>query len=120
MKNARVLQVNTSAISGDMGILPDHVPSIEQLKPGILEIIQESGSEKWFVSGGFMTITPESVLNINAVEAFKLSDINSDAVKRELADSKQFLASAKTDQEKAAAEIEIELYETLQSALSSN
>ncbi|PVV03191.1 hypothetical protein BB560_002342 [Smittium megazygosporum] len=117
LKSAPAIQVNASAVSGDMGILPDHVPSIEQLKPGMLEIVQETGAEKWFVTGGFAIITPESVLNINAVEAYKLADISPEAVKRELADSKQFLAAAKNDQEKAAAEIEIELYETLQQCL---
>ena len=29
-----------------MGILPNHVPSIEQLKPGLVEIFEESGGNK--------------------------------------------------------------------------
>jgi F-type H+-transporting ATPase subunit delta len=31
-----------------MGILANHVPSIEQLKPGLVEVIEESGSTKQF------------------------------------------------------------------------
>jgi hypothetical protein len=31
-----------------MGILANHVPSIEQLKPGLVEIIEESGGSKQF------------------------------------------------------------------------
>jgi F-type H+-transporting ATPase subunit delta len=31
-----------------MGILAQHVPSIEQLKPGLVEIIQENGENKQF------------------------------------------------------------------------
>lgn len=31
-----------------MGVLANHVPSIEQLKPGLIEIIEESGSSKQF------------------------------------------------------------------------
>jgi F-type H+-transporting ATPase subunit delta len=31
-----------------MGILANHVPSIEQLKPGLIEIIEESGGSKQF------------------------------------------------------------------------
>jgi hypothetical protein len=31
-----------------MGILAQHVPSIEQLKPGLVEIIEESGGSKQF------------------------------------------------------------------------
>lgn len=31
-----------------MGVLANHVPSIEQLKPGLVEIIDESGANKQF------------------------------------------------------------------------
>lgn len=31
-----------------MGVLANHVPSIEQLKPGLVEIVEESGSSKQF------------------------------------------------------------------------
>lgn len=36
------------AESGEMGVLANHVPSIEQLKPGLIEIVEESGSSKQF------------------------------------------------------------------------
>lgn len=39
-------QVNVPAESGEMGILPQHVPSIEQLKPGLVEIIEETGGNR--------------------------------------------------------------------------
>lgn len=42
------VQVNIPAESGEMGILANHVPSIEQLKPGLIEIIEESGGSKQF------------------------------------------------------------------------
>lgn len=47
------VQVNIAAESGDMGILSSHVPSIEQLKPGLIEIIEESGSTKKFFRMAF-------------------------------------------------------------------
>jgi len=31
-----------------MGVLAQHVPSIEQLKPGLVEIIEENGGSKQF------------------------------------------------------------------------
>lgn len=40
--------MNIAAESGDMGILAQHVPSIEQLKPGLVEIIEEAGGSKQF------------------------------------------------------------------------
>lgn len=43
-----VVQVNIPAESGDMGVLANHVPAIEQLKAGLIEVIEESGSSKQF------------------------------------------------------------------------
>ena len=42
------IQVNIPAESGEMGVLANHVPSIEQLKPGLIEVIEEKGSSKKF------------------------------------------------------------------------
>lgn len=42
------VQVNLAAESGEMGILAQHVPSIEQLKPGLVEVIEEAGGSKQF------------------------------------------------------------------------
>lgn len=42
------VQVNIPAESGEMGILASHVPAIEQLKPGLVEIIEEAGGSKQF------------------------------------------------------------------------
>jgi F-type H+-transporting ATPase subunit delta len=43
-----VVQVNIPAESGDMGILANHVPSIEALRPGVVEVIEQTGSHKIF------------------------------------------------------------------------
>jgi F-type H+-transporting ATPase subunit delta len=48
--------VNIPAESGEMGILANHVPAIEQLKPGLVEIIEEAGASKQF----FRTSNPPS------------------------------------------------------------
>jgi len=47
-KSTDVVQVNIPAESGDMGILANHVPSIEQLRPGLIEVFEESGGSKQF------------------------------------------------------------------------
>lgn len=31
-----------------MGVLANHVPSIEQLRPGLIEVIEEAGGSKQF------------------------------------------------------------------------
>ncbi|KAI9250917.1 F1 complex, delta/epsilon subunit of ATPase [Phascolomyces articulosus] len=118
-KSTDVQQVNLAATSGDMGILANHVPTIEQLNPGIVEVI-ESGdvTKKFFVSGGFAIINPDSTLNINAVEAAALDEISSENVKTALAEAQKVANGAGSDAEKAAAKVEVEVYEAIQHALS--
>jgi hypothetical protein len=61
LTNARdSIQVNLPAESGEMGVLANHVPSIEQLKPGLVEIIEESGSKQYFCAS---TITQNTLCN---------------------------------------------------------
>lgn len=73
------VQVNLPAETGDMGVLANHVASIEQLKPGLVEIIEEQGgSKQFFLSGGFAVVQPNSVLSINAVEGYPLEDFSAE------------------------------------------
>lgn len=43
-----VTQVNIPAETGDMGILANHVPSIEAVRPGLVEVIESNGTTKKF------------------------------------------------------------------------
>ncbi|KAJ8662651.1 ATP synthase F1, epsilon subunit [Lichtheimia ornata] len=118
-KATDVQQVNLAATSGDMGILANHVPTIEQLNPGVVEVV-ESGdvTKKFFVSGGFAIINPDSTLNINAVEAAAIDELSAENVQAALADAQRVANGSGSDAEKAAAKIEIEVYEAIQNALS--
>ncbi|KAJ3045342.1 delta subunit of the central stalk of mitochondrial F1F0 ATP synthase, atp16 [Rhizophlyctis rosea] len=116
LRNIEVQQVNLSSTEGDMGILADHVPTIAELKPGVVEIFSTSDKpKKFFVSGGFASINPDSTLNINAVEAFPLEDVDFDATRRASEDANR-RANSGSEAEKAAAKIELEVYEALLAA----
>lgn len=45
-KDKAVYQVNLSTSEGDMGILANHVSTILQLKPGLIEIFEDNASKK--------------------------------------------------------------------------
>lgn len=86
------------ATSGELGVLANHVPVIEQLKPGVIDIVEEVGITKQFfgkfciilqfqiklkalivsVSGGFAIVQPGSLLSINAVEAYPAEDFSAE------------------------------------------
>ncbi|KAI9245060.1 ATP synthase [Sporodiniella umbellata] len=117
-KATTVQQVNLAATSGDMGVLANHVPTIEQLNPGIVEVVESAEvTKKFFVSGGFATINPDSSLNVNAVEASPLEEFSLERVQSALAEAQSKVSNASSDKEKAIAKIEVEVYEALQHAL---
>ncbi|KAK3380070.1 ATP synthase delta chain mitochondrial precursor [Lasiosphaeria ovina] len=114
-KSQDVVQVNLPAESGDMGVLAGHVPSIEQLKPGVVEIIEESGgSKQFFLSGGFAIVQPNSLMSITAVEGFPLEDFSPEAVRSQIAEAQKVASGGGSEQDVAEAKIELEVLESLQ------
>lgn len=107
------VQVNIPSTAGDLGILADHVPTIQQLRPGLVEVIESTGfSKQFFVSGGFATVSEGSNLAINVVEAYAPEDFSPEAVKSLLAEAQKNAASS--DPVVAAeAGIELEVLESL-------
>ncbi|UZJ53828.1 hypothetical protein CBS101457_003148 [Exobasidium rhododendri] len=115
-----VTQVNLSSTSGDMGILSSHVPSIEELAPGVLEVVESSGTKKWFVSGGFAIVHPNNKLTINAIEAYQLDQFSSEAVRSALAEAQRVASGSGSAESKAEADVEVSVLTALQSALGSS
>ncbi|MCJ1442752.1 MAG: delta subunit of the central stalk of mitochondrial F1F0 ATP synthase, atp16 [Stictis urceolatum] len=117
-KSQDVVQVNIPAETGEMGVLANHVPSIEQLKPGLIEIIEESGgSKQFFLSGGFAIVQPESVLSINAVEGYPLEEFSAESVRSQISEAQKIASGSGSAQDIAEANIELEVLESLQAAL---
>ncbi|TPX57291.1 hypothetical protein SpCBS45565_g08237 [Spizellomyces sp. 'palustris'] len=117
LSNVEVTQVNLSSSEGDMGILAEHVPTVAQLKPGVIEIFSATDKpKKFFASGGFAIINPDSTLNINALEAFLIEELDVDAARRALDDATRRSTSAATEAERVTAKIELEVYEAVVTA----
>ncbi|KAH9485561.1 ATP synthase subunit delta, mitochondrial [Psilocybe cubensis] len=112
-----VVQVNIPAESGDMGILSNHVPSIEALRPGVVEVIESSGTQKFFVSAGFATVHPNNKLTINVVEGAPLEDFSLEAVRSNLQEALKTASGSGSEADKLEARIEADVYESIQNAL---
>lgn len=71
------------AVSGDFGVMPGHVPTVAQLRPGVVTIHKELDKqvEKLFVSSGFAFVHPNSTADVCAVEAVKLDELDPEAVR---------------------------------------
>ena len=93
-----------------MGVLANHECSIEQLKPGLVEVIEESGgSKQFFLSGGFAIVQPGSQLSINAVEGYPLEDFSVEAVKNQIQEAQKIASGSGSEQDIAEAKVELEV-----------
>ncbi|CAI9091939.1 OLC1v1027060C1 [Oldenlandia corymbosa var. corymbosa] len=105
------------ATTGQMGVLPGHVPTIAELKPGVLSVHSSNDVKKYFVSGGFAFIHANSVADIIAVEAVPIDQFDQSLVQKGLAEFTQKLSSASTDVEKAEAQIGVDVHSAINAAL---
>lgn len=111
---SEVQQVNLPSVNGDLGILANHIPIVEQLRPGLLEIISKGGeTDQYFVSGGMATVQPGNKLTISAIEAFKPSEFDAGQIKTLIADAQKRAASS-DELVAAEATTELEVLEALQ------
>ncbi|OMP00807.1 ATPase, F1 complex, delta/epsilon subunit [Corchorus olitorius] len=117
LSTKEVDMVIVPATTGQMGVLPGHVATISELKPGVLSVHEGNEVIKYFVSGGFAFVHANSVADIIAVEAVPLDRIDASLVQKGLAEFTQKLSSATTDLEKAEAQIGIDVHSALNSAL---
>lgn len=77
-------QVLLPGVEGYFGVKANHVPIIAQLKPGVVELHDGADITKYFVSGGFAFVHPNSVTDICVLEAATLDQFDSTAVKSAL------------------------------------
>jgi len=113
-----VVQVNIPAETGDMGVLANHTPAIEQLKPGLVQVVEEGGSSKqFFVAGGFATVQPDNSMTINVPEAYPVEQFSQEAVRAQIAEAQKVANGSGSAQDIEEAKIELEVLESLQAAL---
>jgi F-type H+-transporting ATPase subunit delta len=110
------------AVTGDFGAMPGHVPTVAQLRPGVVTVHKELDKDisKYFVSGGYAFVHNDSTADVVAVEAFKLDELDPDAVRAGLQEYTAKLASLQgkaDDYEIAAAQIGVEVYSAMNSAV---
>ncbi len=72
---ADVEMVSTKAKSGELGILPGHIPLVAPLEIGALRLKKDGKTELIAVSGGFLEVRPDKV-TVLAQAAEKAEDID--------------------------------------------
>jgi F-type H+-transporting ATPase subunit epsilon len=88
-----VEMVSTKALSGELGILPGHIPMVAPLQVGVVRLKNGSQQDLVAVSGGFLEVRPEKV-TILAQSAEKSSDIDAERALRAKERAEQRLREA--------------------------
>jgi len=108
---ANVKQVDVPTFSGTFGILPQHVPTLAVLKPGVVTIFQQDGnSKRYFVSSGSVTVNDDSSVQVLAEEAVLVDDLDAAAAQQALHEA-QSQATSGSEVEKIEAQIRAEVAE---------
>mmetsp|Transcript_15875 Transcript_15875/g.31884 ORF Transcript_15875/g.31884 Transcript_15875/m.31884 type:complete len:184 (+) Transcript_15875:28-579(+) len=111
-------QVIVPGADGIFGVLPGHVPTISELKPGLVEVTVAPGEiVKFFVSSGFVFAHADSTCDVCALECVKLDDLDASAVASGKSQAEGELNSAQDEVEKAKAQIAVEVYTAMTEAL---
>ncbi|KAL3160149.1 hypothetical protein ABBQ32_010918 [Trebouxia sp. C0010 RCD-2024] len=123
-KGKKVDMVLLPAVTGDFGAMPGHVPTVAQLRPGVITIHNEMDKdvEKYFVSSGYAFVHADSTTDVVAVEAFKPEEFDTDAVRAGLQEYTAKVAQLQSggkgdDYEIAAAQIGVEVYSAMNAAI---
>ena len=101
--------------SGELGILPEHVPLLTRIKPGVIRIRAAEGAEEEviYVSGGMMEVQPDgvTVLADTSVRAHDLDEAKAMEAERLAKDAlanrsgQMEIAQAQAELAEAAAQI---------------
>ncbi|MEM9432495.1 MAG: F0F1 ATP synthase subunit epsilon [Pseudomonadota bacterium] len=89
-------EVQIPGAEGDFTAMPDHAPVLTTLRPGVLVVTTPSGSESYFVTGGFAEVTPAGT-SVLAERAYAKADVT-----REMLD--EMIQEANTARDAAPAE----------------
>ena len=106
-------------ISGDMGVLADHAPTVSTLRPGVVAVHSEMNAaplQRVFVGGGIAEISGERCI-ILAEEAIDLANLDKDAASARLTEAEAAFGAAESDGEKSQAEAELAIAQAQVDAL---
>lgn len=111
-----VVRATIPTSSGEVTILPDHIPLISVLQPGVIEVQKESGEiEVMVVSGGFLEVVRGKII-ILADYAERAVNLDSVVIENARIKAEQVKLDAKNRDDveftNIAARLEVELFKS--------
>jgi F-type H+-transporting ATPase subunit epsilon len=94
-------------VSGELGILPGHMPLITRIRPGAVRITTQEGNEELvFVAGGFLEVQPD-IVTVLADTAIRGKDLDEAKAEQAHRLAKETLDNTRSDLEYATARAEL-------------
>ena len=94
--------VQIPGADGDMTAMPDHAPTVTTLRPGVLLVDMDGGTQEFVVTGGFAQISSEGT-SVLAEEALPKGDVTADFIDERVARAAAAREAADGDAVDAAA-----------------
>ena len=116
LASLQALAVQIPGADGDMTAMPDHAPTITTLRPGILSVEAEGGTQSYAVTGGFAEITADGT-SVLAEQAIPTGDVTAELIDGLIATAAAAAESASAETKDAAAKTLADM-EALKAALS--
>ncbi|QQZ09206.1 F0F1 ATP synthase subunit epsilon [Heyndrickxia vini] len=102
--DSNVEMVSTKAQSGELGILPGHIPMVAPLQIGAVRLKNGNNTELVAVSGGFLEVRPEQV-TILAQSAEKAESIDIERAKEAKSRAEGRIQSNQAEVDRVRAEL---------------
>ncbi|WP_374763233.1 F0F1 ATP synthase subunit epsilon [Yunchengibacter salinarum] len=94
-KTGSATEIVVPGMDGDFGVLADHAPLMSTLRPGVLTVLEEDGSEgTLFVKGGLAQVTPEG-LTILAESIIDPASVDSADLDKQISNTREDIADAR-------------------------
>lgn len=93
-------------VEGYFGVLPNHMPLLSTLRPGVVSVhdgVTDAPTKQFFVDGGFAEVNPEGC-TLLVDEAIPVDEITADTITERRTAAEERLQSAGTDDDRTAAE----------------
>jgi F-type H+-transporting ATPase subunit epsilon len=117
LMSSEVEMVTVPGVEGDFGVYIGHAPVITTLRPGVLTVQRQGGSdERIFVRGGFAEVNLDG-LTVLAEEAMPLAELDAAALDQRVKDAEEDVADAKNDETRQKAQERMDRLKELRVAL---
>ncbi len=101
---------------GEIGVLPQHAPTITTLRPGVIRVYEKGAvTERIFVASGFAEVTPARC-TVLADQAVPVAEIDRAATEDGLRVAREDQTDTKSDDERATVERRIAVAEAMLAA----